>query len=271
MCLIVLMGCSESETDNNAGFELTSKAIQEDDGSVQIKVLLDRAVDQSGSLYFEFDGEAALNGDFKLITPSPITIESGSREAVIEIEALDEFIIEPSEDLILTITAAGGTGILLPESKSEFTLTIEDNDEAPEEGIQVDLTWSNDSERDIDEFDLDLFIANNVTIVDDQVEDFEVYSKSENQIGFETAWLDQDAPDGEYYLVAYYQNGNKDVDFMLEINGPGFERETTDGDFESDETGMAIFFGPITKDGSSISRAVTPSEKMIWKKYIKAN
>ena len=266
VCLIVLIGCNEKETDNTAGFETISEVVQEADGSVEIKILLDRPVAQATSIYFEFEGDAALNGDFKLITASPLEVTANSREVVIEIELIDESIIESSEEMKFTLTASGGD-LVIPPAKSEFTLTIEDNDEAPSEGIQVDLTWASETETDIDEFDLNLFIVDNVKIADGYVEDFDMYSRSENQTGFETAWIDADAADGEYYIVALYGSGNNDIPYTIEINGTGFDHETVDGDFAKGDVGTAVFYGPVTKAGNTFSRVMPSGEKTILKLY----
>lgn len=265
-CLIVLMGCNEKESDNKAGFETSSEVVREDDGTAEIKILLDRPAGQATSIYFEFEGEAAMHGDFKLITTSPLEVEADSREAFIEIELIDESTIESSEDINITLTASDGT-LVISQTSSEFTLTIEDNDEPPDEGIQVDLTWASEGEMDIDEFDLNLLIANNVEIVDDYVEGFDIYSKSENETGFETAWIDADAQDGEYYIVAIYKNGNNDIPYTLELNGSGFNHETVNGDFTEDDVGTAVFYGPVTKDGNSFSKVMPSGEKIILKLY----
>jgi hypothetical protein len=179
---------------------------------------------------------------------------------------IDESIIEASEEIKFTLTASGGD-LVIPQAKSEFTLTIEDNDEVPETGIQVDLTWASETETDIDEFDLNLFIVDNVKITDGYVEDFDIYSQSENETGFETAWIDADAADGEYYIVAFYGSGNHDIPYTIEINGAGFDHETVDGDFAKSVVGTAVFYGPVTKQGSSFSRVLPSGEKKILKLY----
>jgi hypothetical protein len=207
-----------------------------------------------------------LNGDFKLLTPSPLTISSGSQSAAIEIEIIDESIIESSEEIIIKLTASDN-GLVLSETGNQFYVTVTDNDEAPDDGIQVDLTWQSETAPDIDEYDLDLFIANNVVITDDQVESFDIYSRSENDTGFESVWIDADAPDGEYYIVAQYTSGDGDIAFLLEMNGSDFSHDTIDGDFTNDDVGSAVFFGPLTKEGNTFSKVMPSGEKMIMKAY----
>src|SRR5688572_6929057 len=135
VCFVLVAACNENETSNSARFSIASTEVNESDGSMEIEISLDRSVSESALLYFEFEGEALLNGDFKLITTSPITIPPNSQSAMIELEILDEAIIESSEEITFSLTGSNG-GIVLQEAGSEFTATIEDNDEAPESGIQ---------------------------------------------------------------------------------------------------------------------------------------
>lgn len=250
---IVLIACEENKKGNGIGFESLSEELREDAGKFEIKILLDRASEEVSSLGFALEGEAILGGDYRVNTTSPVNIPRGAREAVIEIELLDESIIESEEEIVVTLNAAG-SGLTLNTTKKVMTLTIDDNDESPDEGIQVDLSWSVNSSEDIDDVNLDLFIAKNLIIENNVVQDFDVHAISENTTGFETVWLAGDAPDGVYYLVAYYKTGNKEVNFTLEVNGAGFSHEAVDGDFTSAQSGRAVFYGPLTKEGSSITR-----------------
>lgn len=267
MFLLVLAGCSDDEDPaNKAGFEVSSKIGSEGDATVLITVKLVSSVDKSTALYFEVAGNAALNGDYRLVTPSPVNIEAGAKEAVIKIELLNESIIESSENIALTLTAAS-SGIVIDESKNKFVFTIEDNDKAPAEGIQIDITWSSGSVRDIDEFNLDLYIANNVAIVNNVVESYNLFSKSENSSGFESVWLPGDAPDGKYYIVVYYMTGSEDVDYAFAVNGPGFTNKTGSGGFTATEVGHAMFYGPLSKSGSVISRSMIGNKQITFEEF----
>jgi hypothetical protein len=253
--MVFATACSdEDEETGTAGFETSSVSASEDAGVQEIKILLPEALSASTSLYFDLETEAALNGDYKIVTPSPLTIDEGAEYATIKIEIIDEKIIEETETITLTLKAIGNNvAISDDETKNTFTLEIEDNDVAPTDDLQIDLTWQMDDE-DVDDYNLDFFIAYNVVIEDDMVEEYEIYDISENTSGFETLTIPSDAPDQEYYLVVAYVSGSKAVDYALHLNGAGFEEQAVEGEFAASDVGLAMFYGPLNKDGDTFGR-----------------
>lgn len=263
-CAVALMACNDdsdsSGSNNSATFSTSAETVSEGDGTITITVNTKNAVSEESLLYFDLSGTASLNGDYTLVTESPITIPADSSYAEIEIALIDESIIEEDETLVITLSASSSE-IDLSESDESYTLTIEDNDEAPDSGIQVDLTWGNEAGEDIDAYNLDLYILMNVEIDGSSVTDYDYYSYSLNDSGFETAWLTEDADDGDYYIAVSYYDGTEDIAYTITVNGADYDMSEIDGEFESDEVGYAYIYGPITKDGTSFARQASGTAK----------
>ncbi|MBA4058463.1 MAG: hypothetical protein C0490_27345 [Marivirga sp.] len=202
-------------------------------------------------------GSAFLNGDYALETTSPVTLEAGEQTATIVLKLIDESVIESADDKIKINLISIGSNALLSETSGdlEHTLTISDNDNVEEGELQVDLTWDLGESEDIDRVNFDLYLATNVIIEDNTVTDADIYTASENSLGFETLWITQDDEDTEYYIVVNYTEGNVDADFTINLNGgDGYSDESFSDIFSADDVGGALFYGPLTKSGSSISR-----------------
>jgi hypothetical protein len=118
-------------------------------------------------------------------------------------------------------------------------------------GLQTDLLWNAGSP-----VNLDLFVVNNVVITNNQITDFDVVSSSENASGFESVLINNSSPDGEYYLVVYYNSGTRNVNFTLNSNGPGISGVTSDDTFTSSEAGTCNFLWTHYKKWFNLFQAV---------------
>ncbi len=253
--ILLLQACGSDDDDSSATVTLdaTEQTVEENAGTQKVSISLGKTVSSSTQLYFELSGTASLNGDYKLLTSSPVTIAAGASTATISIQVLDEAIIESTESVRVTLTAAGN-GIELSSDTTQniFTLTINDNDTAPTNNdVQIDLTWGSGGADDIDDEDLNLYIANNVEINDETITDFDIYDGSENESGFESLMLSSAAPDGDYYIVVAYNKGSSSVDYKININGAVYSNDSATGSFSSDDAGYAVFYGPLSKSGTS--------------------
>ncbi|HEY9047285.1 MAG TPA: Calx-beta domain-containing protein [Ohtaekwangia sp.] len=271
--LLVLLFQACSKDDNNSAdtvtFTSSSQTVAESAGTIKLPLTISKAVNSSVQVYFDISGTASLNGDYEITTPSPITISAGATTASIDIQLIDDGIIESSETLVVKLTASGsGLSLSSDTTKSIYTLTITDNDTAPTSDLQVDLTWGNGGDDDINKEDLNLYITNNVVIDNGSITSFDVYAKSENTTGFETATLKSDATDGDYYIAVAYNSGSSAVNFKINLNGPGYTNSTATGSFTTSDVGHAVFYGPITKNGTSFGRVAAPEPASFYKPVV---
>jgi hypothetical protein len=56
----------------------------------------------------------------------------------------------------------------------------------------------------------------------------------------------------------YYNTGSRAVSYTITSNGPGVSNATATDNFVAADVGSAVFYGPITKVGSTYSRAQQP-------------
>ncbi len=127
-------------------------------------------------------------------------IKAGNTSTDVYFTITDESIIETvDETVIFTITSATNLTLTNTE-KLTHTYTITDNDETPAAGMQVDLTWDLGAGKDIDQADLDLYLAYNVTLDNDAISDFDLSEDvvSAHDTGFESFVIGTDLKDDEY-------------------------------------------------------------------------
>jgi hypothetical protein len=271
MMIIMLQACGSDDEDNSNTITLdsTEQTAEENAGTQKVSITLGSTLSAATQLYFELSGTASLNGDYKILTASPLTIAAGASTATISIQIIDDAIIESTESVKVQLMAAGN-GIELSSDTTQniFTLTINDNDTAPtNNNVQIDLTWGAGGDDDVDDEDLNLYIAYNVEFNDDTITDFDLYDGSENESGFESLVLPADAPDGDYYIIVAYNEGSSSVDYKINLNGAGYNNDSATGTFSSDDVGYAVFYGPLSKSGTSYGRVAKPyiSPAIRWK------
>lgn len=260
--ILILGACQEDEEQvSNIQFETQSTTVNEDEGTIDIVISSTNAVASDIEVDFQVTGTAYLNGDYRLETASPVTIKAGSSSAVITIAIIDEEIIETEDDEITIEIVSVSTGASASADKNnlEHTIAINDNDIVIDDELQMDLTWDIGENADIDQVNFDVYLATNVVIDGEVVTDATMYAVSENTLGFETLNLTADDPDDEYYVVIYYNEGNLDGEYFLNFNGMGFENELVTNAFTSEDSGYAIFFGPLYKSGTSLGRQKQPA------------
>ncbi|TCC88426.1 Calx-beta domain-containing protein, partial [Pedobacter hiemivivus] len=78
----------------------------------------------------------AINGVDYIALNGKVIIPAGSNEAFIDVEVIDDQLIEPTETVILSLTAASSVSFTLPVQTTPISASIKDND-------QVALTVSN--------------------------------------------------------------------------------------------------------------------------------
>jgi hypothetical protein len=95
-------------------------------------------------------GSAFLNGDYKILTPISLTsstfaaqVKSGQSTATLSVELIDDIHVEPeNETIYFLITGSSDTNLNGALKNVQYVLEVEDNDTAPTDGLQVDLSWN---------------------------------------------------------------------------------------------------------------------------------
>lgn len=261
--ILLLIACSDDDPGPvNLNFTTSASDAVESAGLQTITIQMSRAADQMILLDFTVDGNAALNGDYKMISSSPLDIPVGSNSFDIEIELIDESIIETVDKTLTFNLTMASTGVLSTTTGDlSHTFTIFDNDVIPNNGLQFDLTWELGTGVDIDLVDLDLVLVSNI-ILDSMgqiiTDSLQFYSDfGDNVSGFETVLLNNNAPDGEYSPVIFYIDGTSSVNFTITLNSNSISGDLSDSFTAPVALGSGIIFPSVTKSGSSFSRVAT--------------
>ena len=251
LMLATLASCKKnSDGDNNNGPVVTiadtSQKVSEAIGTASITINLSKAPAQAVQLNYELSGTAILNGDYEVATTSPVTIAAGTTSATIQFAVYDDGIVESDKTIHIKLSSSN-----LSFTDKEATITINDNDVSKAaNGLQTDLDWNAGTL-----VNLDLYVVNNVVISNNTITDFDIVTGSEAKKGFESVLLNNAATDGAYYIVAYYESGTRALNYTLTFNSPAFTDLISEGSFKASDVGYGQFWGPITKNGSTYSRA----------------
>jgi hypothetical protein len=237
---------SNSTHTPSASIKDTSQTVNEGVGTAQVIVNLSQAASQAIKLNFVLSGTAILNGDYETDSASSITIPAGSSSGSLKFTIYDDAILESDKTIHVKFSSSANVTL----SNTDATITIKDNDASRAgTGLQTDLYWDAGSL-----VDLDLFAANNVVISNNTVTSFDLVDSSEHDKGFESVLINNNKPDGDYYLIVYYSVGSRTVNFTLNTNGPSISNVTTADTFPLSDVGAAYFYGPIHKVGSTYMR-----------------
>jgi len=263
LLMLAVMGCDEEES-TPSGFTVDASSGDESAGTQSVTFNLGRTAASTLEVEFETTGSASLDGDYTLLTPSPLTVTAGASTATITFRVSDESIIESDETIQFKLTSIDDQA-LASNDRSTYTYTVTDNDEVPTEGMQVDLTWTLGDGVSIDTADLDLYLAYDVVVEDNEVQSMEVNESiySANESGFESYLMSKGIKDTEYYVVVVYRKGTVAVPFALGFSDATNGTRKGSGSFTATESGTALFYGPIEKSGNTFSRGKAPG----WSTY----
>jgi hypothetical protein len=225
----------------------TTTAVNEDAGSLTITLTLSEIASTDITIDYSLAGNAVLNGDYEVDSASPVKIVAGTTKATIKVSIFDDKVIE--FDKTIEINLSSTNNVQFKDSKVEITINDNETDRSAD-GLQSDLSW--DAGQLVN---LQLYVANNVVITDNVITDFDLISGSENEKGFESVFIENSASDGEYYVVVYYESGSRAVKYELGWNSPSFTDITNDT-LDANDVDYAVFWGPITKNGSSYAKLV---------------
>lgn len=267
--LILTIGCNKDENmPLTASFPINSKEGVEKSEQITIAVALNEATNEEIKVKFSTQGDALLNGDYRILTPSPITIGAGQNTGIIKLEIIDDNLIEgykifnnkiipkDPKHIILKLENITGNGIVADDpNQNTFTYSITDFDPIPENVVKTDLFWKVQGSDDIDEVNLNLYALTKVVIKNNIVEEAEIYKASKNKSGFESLTIDKSAPDREYYIAVEYKGGNGNAEFNFFSYKPSGGIYGSDIFRQPDSYGESVVYGPITtKSGDEFSR-----------------
>lgn len=245
---LMIISCKKDSDESipSASLSETAKTVSEGDGTVSLTVSLSAAYSTDVTLTYSIGGTAVLNGDYETVTDSTITIAAGNKTATVEFNIFDDAVAESDKTIELTLSSSSDINF----TNASSVITIQDNDETNKnEGLRADLTWDAG-----DIVNMNLYVANNVVISDNAISSYDLVNGSENEKGFESVLISNDADDGEYYIVVAYESGSRDVNYTITLNSSGIDNEQGSDSFSSSDEGYAIFWGPITKSGSDFAR-----------------
>jgi len=245
-----IFSCKKSnEAPPTISISDTSQSVMENAGTASVTVNLSKAESQNVQLTVQISGDAVLNGDYSVDSATSLTIPAGSMSASIKFTIFNDNVVEPDKSIHVQFTAPTNATL----TNANATITIKDDDVSQAaNGLQTDLTW--DAGTPVN---LDLFLVDNVIITNNQISDFNIVRASANLTGWETVLINNNDSDEVYYLAVFYNTGSRAVNYTLTSNGPGgITNATTNDTFAAADVGSANFYGPITKNGSSYSRAV---------------
>lgn len=250
----LLLGCSddESEAPPVVTFESSSSQVEEDGSYKVAEVVLSEAAGNNVEVHFQTVGIATINGHYKLVTPSPVTIEAGSERGEIVFETIDNPVLEV-DNATFTIELSSASGAQLGEATSlTHEVEIIDNNVVPANDLQLDLLWNIPGEEDIDQADLDLLLITDLVEEDGAVVDFTVVEASGEESGFESVLLQESHPDDDYYVVVFYAAGSQGVNFRIHASNMAWGTgKMTDDSFDASEVEGGRIYGPIPKEGST--------------------
>jgi Calx-beta domain len=244
-----IISCKKDSANHTPSVSIsdTAKTVNENVGTVSVTINLSQTSTETVKLDYELTGTAVLNGDFEVDSASHITVAPGKQTATLKFTIYDDPVVESDKTIQLKFSSTANVSF----KNTEVTITIKDNDVSQAaNGLQTDLTWNAGSL-----VNLNLYVANNVVIdSNNTVTHFDIVTSSEHQKGFESVLINNNDADGKYYLVASYQDGSRQVNYTVTFSGPGISNQHRDDSFAASDSGYAVFYGPITKNGSSYAR-----------------
>ena len=256
--ILALSSCQKNSDpgQSTTKFSASTASYAEDKGLLNISVTLNSSQAQDVTIQYTWSGAAGtyLDGDFKFVTPGSIVIKAGETTGTIQLQIIDDTQIDADD--VVTLTLSGTSSNAKPStvaSENTFDLTITNNDVAPTGKLQVDLVWGTGT-TSVDAVNLDLYAQSGVTISNDQISsEGSTLVSSRATAGFETFFIDPAAADEDYYLVVAYTSGSTAVNYTMTLNGLGYSNSTATETFASSDAGMASFFGPFSKSGSTFT------------------
>lgn len=242
--MLSAISCKKDDTATlpTASLSATSQTVSESAGTASITVTLPSTQSADVTIKATLGGTAILNGDYQLSTDTTLIIAAGSTSATLTFEIFDDEVVESDKTINVSFSSSNAS---LTNSTATITITDNDTDQSSS-GLVSELTWDAGTL-----VDMDLYLANNVTISDNAVTDYNLLSGSTNNTGFESLLLSNDLDDADYYVLVYFAEGAREVTYTLTNRADGNTVYEDTYNFTADEEGGAYFYGPFTKSGTA--------------------
>ena len=176
--------------------------------------------------------------------------------ATIKFAIVDDHQVESTDEIIyFEITSISDATIAENFRQTSYVFQIEVNDVAPNAGLQVDLAWNLGDGVRINRSNFDLRLADDVTVgAEGAVTEYHEIAgeQSINETGFETITIADDLPDKRYYVIINYMSGEDPASLSLQLSSGNSRRGAT-GHVSAAWVGRSLFYGPITKSGTSFT------------------
>ena len=235
--VILLISCNKDEgiavgPPSTVYFEFSDQQVNESDGLVSVTVLLDKPQNVKTVINFDVSGNAinnessSINGDYELVSSSPLIIPAGEISGNIELRLIEDNNFESQNEHIgLTLNAILEGNARLSESTNLLShkCDIREND------FKILLEWTShdDSPADVEMF---VELPNN-----------QIVSSIDNQ-GVEELTIANTKTDERYFVDIWYKEGTSVIDYKLTFLKSGHTEQTIlhEGHldpFESSEVG----------------------------------
>ena len=259
--VLIVAGCQEQP--EYGGFLNNTGRGNEGSGNQSITINLGATTTASTVITYRVGGNAALDGDYSLTSVGTyysdaltITVPADESTATINFALIDDNQVEQADEIIyFEITSISDAGIAENFRQTSYAFQIEDNDVAPNSGLQVDLAWNLGDGVRINRSNFDLHLADAITLSDDGTvtEYREIEGKqSVNETGFETITIGGDLPDQQYYMIISCLLCEDPAALSLQLSSSKVSRNAS-GRVPSGWSGRSLYYGPITKNGESFS------------------
>jgi hypothetical protein len=261
--IFTLVSCTEDEYSKTATVKLGSPSAtysEEVANSVKVYYKLDRArnVDTPLSVSWNStDSTVFLGGDFGF--SRNFKIKAFNTDGFFEVNIENDTQIDNDDNIVLKLIQPTDSKLRISDKieESQFLITITNDDLVNPDQLQADLTWRRSiGQENINEVNFDLYLQSGVVFDNGVITKIgTTYKSSEYPGGFETIKLSKADKDQKYFLVVYFQKSRIDEKalYSLTLNGMGFTKKTFRRTFDFTEVGAAIFYGPFTKSGSTIT------------------
>lgn len=265
VCLVITLGCEE-ETDD-LGFVTDGGTAGEGSGKQSLIIDLGSKLTSDVTIQYHVGGSASLNGDYSLLSSNifyfstdatdpeySLVAKAGQSTVALEFEITDDDFIETrDESVYFQITGASDANLFSKFKHVQYEFRISDNDTAPTNGLQVDLSWSLGNGVSIYSANFDLHLARNVVLDSEgNMTSFDLIEtpSSTHAKGFESFIIAQEMENEEYYLLIRYVEGSSEANVFLTLS-QGNNSGNAAGRVSTDFLGKDVYYGPISKQGNS--------------------
>jgi hypothetical protein len=260
---LFLVSCEED--DHRTGFTTVSGIISETDGIQTITIDIGQKATSDFVINYQVGGSASLDGDYKILTPtnlsmtlSPFTVQvnKGESKTTLSIQPIDDTHVESGDETVyIFITGSSNNHLNSSIRNVQYSLKITDNDLAPTNGLQVDLSWNLGDGVSIMVANFDLYLARNVKFNNSgQLTSFDVVEEPQSKelLGFENFVINDEISDETYYVIIRFVEGSLDADVFLEMS-QGSQHGSASGHVSTNYVGRDVYYGPISKSGNNFS------------------